>query len=130
MEQQTPQAPPSTLHKTFGIISLVLGILAFLFSFIPCLGAYAIFPGILGLIMGVVAFIMAGKVNAPKGMIIAGVILSVLATGVAAWQYSKLKEVDKALQEFKNDPSKMKDLKNSIDSLKESIESLDSANHQ
>jgi hypothetical protein len=126
MEQQTPQAPQSTLHKTFGIISLVLGILAFLFSFIPCLGMYAIFPGILGLIMGVVAFIMAGKVNAPKGMIIAGVVLSVLGTGVAAWQYSKLKDLSKDL----NDPTKMKELKNSLDSLSESLKSLDTANHQ
>lgn len=124
MEQQT--VPPSTLHKTFGIISLVLGILAFLFSFVPCLGMYAIFPGVLGLIMGVVAFVMAGKVNAPKGLIIAGVILSVLGTGVAAWQYSKLSELKTQL----NDPKKMEELKNSLDSLKQSLESLDSATNK
>ena len=133
MEQQTPQAPQSTLYKTFGIISLVLGILAFLFSFIPCLGMYAIFPGILGLIMGVVAFIMAGKVpGASKGLIIAGVVLSILGTGVAAWQYSKLKDnLDNLSKELKD--IKVKDdpkLQQALDSLNQSLEALDSANHQ
>ncbi len=119
MEQQTN--PPSNLHKTFGIISLVLGILAFLFSFVPCLGAYAVFPGVLGIILGVAAFVMAGKASAPKGLIIAALILSLIGTAVAAWQYSKLKALSKELR----DPKKMEDLKKSLDSLRESMESLD-----
>ena len=127
MEQQIPQAPQSTLHKTFGIIALVLGILAFLFSFIPCLGSFAVFPGILGLILGVVAFIMAGKVSAPKGLIIAAVILSILGTAVAAWQYNRFGKAVKELDKVLKDSSRVNELQRSMDS---SFKALDSANHQ
>jgi putative nucleic acid binding protein len=48
--------PPQA--NVLGIISLVVGILAVLFSFIPCVGLYAFIPGALGLILGGIGLVM------------------------------------------------------------------------
>jgi hypothetical protein len=120
MEQQNSTTPQTNSWKLFAIIGLVLGILALLFSFIPCLGMYAIFPGVIGLILGVVAMMQAGKVNAPKGMAIAAIICAVLGSAVAGYQYYKLKSIV-------DDPSIKKgleDFKNSMDSLKRASDSI------
>ncbi len=131
MEQQQI-VPSSTTYKTFGIISLILGIVAFLFSFIPCLGMYAIFPGILGIVLGVIGFVMANKVNGAKGMVIAGIVLSILGTGVAYFQYKAIGKTVTEIDKVMKDSSTMNELKSAIDSLNQSIDStlntVDSAN--
>ncbi len=120
MDQSTK--PVSNSYKTFGLISLILGILAFIFSFVPCLGMYAMFPGILGIIFGLIGFVQAGKINAPKGMVIAGIVLSILGTAVAVWQYKTIKNGIKQMD------SSMKDLNKSLDSMSKSMDSLTKAN--
>lgn len=76
--------------KGLGIAGLVLGILAAVFSFIPCLGMYAFFPGVVGLVLSIVSIMQASKANAPKGMAIAGLVCSLLGCAIAGWQYSKI----------------------------------------
>ena len=66
-------------NNTLGIIGLVLGIVALLFSFIPCLGTLAFIPGIVGLILGVLAFLKAKDNGHPKGIAIGGIVVSALA---------------------------------------------------
>jgi hypothetical protein len=116
MEQQNVNS--SGTWKTLAIFSLVLGILAFIFSFVPCLGMYAIFPGVIGLIMGGISLSMAGKVNAPKGMAIAGLVCALLGSGIAGWQYYKIKQIveDPAVKKG------LEDMKNTVDSIKNSID--------
>ena len=118
MEQDYSVAPATNSWKTFAIIALVLGIIALLFSFIPCLGMYAIFPGVIGLALGVVALLQAGKINAPKGMAIAGIVCATLGSAVAGFQYYQLRAV-------MNDPNAKKtldDIKKSLDSLKINVD--------
>ncbi len=80
----------SEAGKGLGIASLVLGILALVISFIPCLGMYAIFPGIIAIILGAIAFMQANKAKSPKGLIIAALVISILGTAIAGWQYAVL----------------------------------------
>lgn len=61
------------------VASLVLGIVALVVSFIPCIGLIAIVPALVGLILGIVALVQAKKKQQPKGMATAGIILSILA---------------------------------------------------
>lgn len=123
MEQQNTTT--SGTWKTLAIVSLVLGILAFIFSFVPCLGMYAIIPGIIGLVMGAISMSMAGKINAPKGMAVAGLVCSLLGSAIAGWQYYKIKQivedpsVKKGLEDFKNS---MDSIKNEQDSTKMTID--------
>jgi hypothetical protein len=44
--------------NVLGLISLVVGICAVLFSFIPCIGLYAFIPGALGLILGAIGLVL------------------------------------------------------------------------
>jgi len=62
-----------------GVASLVLGILSLIVSFIPCCGALAIIPAIIALILGIVEVVKKSKEGAPKGMGIAGIVLSAIA---------------------------------------------------
>ena len=122
MEQSNIQ--PSTTYKTFGIISLVLGIVAFVFSFIPCLGIYAIYPGIIGVVLGVVGFVMANKVNGEKGVVIAGIILSLLGTAVAFYQYQRLEKAAHELEKTLKDTNQLKKFEKSLDSAINTLDSV------
>ena len=52
--EETTTTTNSKAGKGLGIAGLVLGILAAVVSFIPCLGMYAMFPGIIGLVLSVI----------------------------------------------------------------------------
>jgi hypothetical protein len=102
MQQQTN----AQAGKTLGIIGLVLGILALVFSFVPCLGMYAIFPAVLGLGAGIGGFLQANKVAAPKSMAIAAIVLSIAATGMAAYQYTLAQKAKKGFTKFTTETEK------------------------
>ena len=89
----------SKAGKGLGIAGLVLGILAAVVSFVPCLGMYAMFPGIIGLVLSIISIIQANKAGAAKGMAIAGLVCSLVGIAIAGWQYSKLKAVGEELKE-------------------------------
>jgi len=63
----------------FAVAGLVVGILALLISFIPCIGISAILIGILAVVFSAVAFSMARKNDSQKGMALAALIVSSLA---------------------------------------------------
>jgi len=72
--------------NTLAIIGLILGIIAILFSFIPCLGTLAFLPGVVGLILGVIAFLKAKDNGHPQGMSIAVIVISIIACAISAFQ--------------------------------------------
>ncbi len=121
MDQNQLVTPQSGTWKTLAIIALVLGIVALVFSFVPCLGMYAIFPGIIGIGLAVASLVMAGKVNAPKGMAIAGLACAILGSAIAGYQYYAIQkvidnpELKKGLEDFKN---QMDSLKVNLDTTK------------
>jgi membrane-bound ClpP family serine protease len=121
MDQNELVTPQSGTWKTLAIIALVLGIVALVFSFVPCLGMYAIFPGVIGIGLAVASLVMAGKVNAPKGMAIAGLACAILGSCIAAYQYYAITtaidnpELKKGLEDFKN---KMDSLNVNLDTTK------------
>jgi hypothetical protein len=83
MEQTTA---PSTKGKGLGTAGMVIGIIALVWSVIPLAGAAAIWLALPGFILSLVAFFMAkGGNNPKKGMIITGIILNVVALGLAIY---------------------------------------------
>jgi hypothetical protein len=99
MEETTTTTTNSKAGKGLGIAGLVLGILAAIVSFVPCLGMYAMFPGIIGLVLSIISIIQANKAGAAKGMAIAGLVCSIVGIAIAGWQYSKLAAVGEELKE-------------------------------
>ena len=65
-----------------GIAALILGIISLIIGFIPLCGSIAIFPAIIGIILGIVDIVLKSKKGEKKGISIAGLVLSAIATVV------------------------------------------------
>ncbi len=90
MENTTPTAPKSGGWKVMGIISVVLGGLSIILSFIPCVGGLAIYSGILATILSIIALVMANSAKASKMMAIVALVISVASIGVGYWRAKQL----------------------------------------
>lgn len=82
----------------FGVAGFVIGIIALIISFIPCLGMYAIIPGILALVFAIVGYTQASGANAPRGLIVAAFVISVIATSIAVWQLATLRKATRGIE--------------------------------
>jgi hypothetical protein len=102
-QSATPAPAPSGGWKAMGIISVVFGGLSILLSFIPCLGAYAMYSGIIATILSVIALVMANSAKASKMMAIIGLVISLGSIGIGYWRMQQLKEVGSALEKIGND---------------------------
>ena len=60
-----------------GIASFVVGLICLILS--PFLSVFLILPAILGLILGIVSVVIKSKKKEPKGLAIAGIVLSTIA---------------------------------------------------
>jgi len=71
-----------------GIAALILGIISFILSFIPLCGVIGVLPAIIGLILGIVEVVKKSKAGEPKGLGIAGIILTAIAIVVCfVWNF-------------------------------------------
>jgi len=75
--------------NAMAIVGLIVGILGIILSFVPCIGVWAIVPGLLGVIFSALGM----KKVEGKGMAIAGLVLSIIASGIAIWQWYALSQV-------------------------------------
>lgn len=62
-----------------GIAALILGIISIIVGIIPACGVVAFVPAVIGLILGIVDIVMKNKKQEPKGLAIAGTVLSGIA---------------------------------------------------
>ncbi len=105
MENQV-QKNKFKLSQTLGIVALIVGILTLIFSFIPCFGTYAIYPGLICIGLSIWGFIDANKTGAAKGLLIAALTISIIASVIAFTQMYKLKQMEKQNREnYKNLPN-------------------------
>jgi len=110
MEHQTyspaplPQtAPPVKPGKGLAVTALVLGIVALVLCWVPVLNNVFLFVGLAGLGFGIAALVVASKHRAPKGMPIAGLILSVLSIiGVFATQAMYTAAIDSVVESIED----------------------------
>ncbi len=96
-----------------GVASLVLGIISIIIGIIPFCGIIALIPAIIGFILGIVDTVVKSKKNLPKGVSIAGLILSILAiifiigyfiiVSIGAASYSALSDgIVSQVQDYQN----------------------------
>lgn len=70
-----------------GIASLVLGIVAVVFCWIPCVNFLCWILAPVGLALGIVAIVKANKTGKGKGLAIAGTICSGIALAISTLMY-------------------------------------------
>lgn len=72
--------------QNLGIAALITAIITFVLAVIPCVGLIAIIPGIIAIILASVGLSQAARVNSPRGVLIAGLIIGILASLISVSQ--------------------------------------------
>lgn len=120
--------PGNNEGKGFGIAALVLGIIALIISCIPPI---SLILSITGLTLAIVGLVKANKTFSPKTLIIAGLILSLLATlsgiafGVYYYKQAKDNHLLDLLEEIKNyDSDDVYDINEEFEEMDQNFDSL------
>jgi hypothetical protein len=109
-----PAPVPATGSNGLATAGFVLGLLGLLSSWIPFLNIVGIILGVVGVVLAAVGLARSKKVNAGRGLAIAGLVLGVLAVIIAVLINAVfVSAVDKAVDEKTNTsveaPAKSKD---------------------
>jgi len=92
--------------QNLGIAALITGIITFVLAVIPCVGLIAIIPGIIAIVLASVGLSQAARNNSPRGLLVAGLIIGIIASLISLSQFfvaGKLaKHADKWPTDFQN----------------------------
>jgi hypothetical protein len=72
--------------QNLGVAALITAIITFVLAVIPCVGLIAIIPGIIAIILASVGLSQASRTNAPKGVLVAGLIIAIIASMISISQ--------------------------------------------
>lgn len=72
-----------TSGQTLGVAALITAIITFVLAVIPCIGLIAIIPGIVAIILASVGLSQASRNGSPRGLVIAGLIIAIIATMIS-----------------------------------------------
>ena len=109
--------------QNLGIAALITGIVTFVLAVIPCVGLIAIIPGIITVVLASVGLSQASRNNSPRGVVIAGLIIGVIATMISVSQFFVAGRIEKHADKWPND------IQNIINDVQENvIKDLEDAN--
>ena len=83
MENNVNKNPGHSL----GVAALITSIVTIVMALIPCIGMIAIIPGIVAIVLAVVGISQANRANAPRGMMVAALIIGIVASFISLSQY-------------------------------------------
>jgi hypothetical protein len=114
----------SNSGQNLGIAALITGIITFVFAIIPCVGVIAIIPGIITIILAAVGLSQASRNNSPKGLLLAGLIIGIVAVMISfSWFFVVTGKIAKHANKW---PS---EIQNVIDDVKDNVlKDLENAN--
>ena len=121
------QPTGKTSGQNLGIAALITAIITFVLAVIPCVGLIAIIPGIIAIVLASVGLSQAAKNNSPRGVIVAGLIIAIIASLISFSQVfvagKIFKDADKwpkSIENIVNDvqDNVMKDLEDANISIK------------
>lgn len=113
----------NTSGQSLGIAALITAVITFVLAVIPCVGLIAIIPGIIAIILASVGLSQASRNNAPRGVVVAGLIIAIIATMIS---FSQIFVVGKIARNADGWPN---NLHNIINDVQDNIENeLEDAN--
>jgi len=77
---------PNKSGSNLGVAALITAILTFVIAIIPCVGLIAIIPGIIAIVLASVGLSQAARNNSPRGVLVAGLIIAIIASLISASQ--------------------------------------------
>jgi len=97
--------------QNLGIAALIVAIITFVLAVIPCVGLIAIIPGIIAIILASVGLSQAARYKSPRGVLIAGLIIAILASLISV---SQVFVVGKIAREADKWPNEIQDIFNDV----------------
>jgi len=89
--------------QNLGIAALITSIITFVLAVIPCVGLIAVIPGIIAIILASVGLSQASRSNAPKGILIASLIIGVIASLISVSQVFVATKIAKNADKWPNE---------------------------
>jgi len=109
--------------QNLGIAALITGIITFVLAVIPCVGMIAIIPGIITIVLASVGLSQSSRQDSPKGILIAGLIIGIVAVMISFSQFIVAGKIAKHADKW---PS---DIQSVIDDIKANVvKDLEDAN--
>jgi hypothetical protein len=93
----------NTSGQNLGIAALITAIITFVLAVIPCVGLIAVIPGIITIILASVGLSQASRSNAPKGILIASLIIGVIASLISVSQVFVATRIAKNADKWPNE---------------------------
>ncbi len=118
------EEPKNNSAQNLGIAALITAILAFVIAVIPCIGVIAPILGIIAIVLAAVGLSQAARNNAPRGVLIAGLVVAIIACLVSVSQITWLEKIGHKIpqnvEKIVNDvqDNVLKDLKDADVSIK------------
>jgi hypothetical protein len=106
--------------QNLGIAALITAVITFVLAVIPCIGLIAIIPGIIAIILAAVGLSHAARNNSPRGVLIAGLIIAIIASMIS---FSQIFVVGKFAQKADKWPNNIQNIINDVqDNVTKEIE--------
>jgi hypothetical protein len=83
-----------------GVAALITAIVTFILAVIPCVGLIAMIPGIIAIVLASIGLSQTSGSNAPRGVLVAGLIIAIVATLIS---FSQIFVAGKVTDKFKKD---------------------------
>jgi hypothetical protein len=113
----------NTSGQNLGIAALITAVITFVLAVIPCVGLIAIIPGIIAIILASVGLSQASRNNSPRGVLVAGLIIAIIASMIS---FSQIFVVGKIAQKADGWPN---NIQNIINDVQDNVErEIDDAN--
>jgi hypothetical protein len=93
----------NTTGQNLGIAALITAIVTFVLAVIPCVGLIAIVPGIIAIILASVGLSQASRTNSPKGLLVAGLIIGIIASMISVSQVFVASKIAKSADKWPNE---------------------------
>jgi hypothetical protein len=97
--------------QNLGIAALITAVITFVLAVIPCVGLIAIIPGIIAIVLASVGLSQAGRNNAPRGVLLAGLIIAIVASMIS---FSQIFVAGKIAQKADHWPSNIQNIVNDV----------------
>ena len=106
--------------QNLGIAALITAVITFVLAVIPCVGLIAIIPGIIAIILAAVGLSHAARNDSPRGVLIAGLIIAIIASMIS---FSQIFVVGKFAQKADKWPNNIQNIINDVqDNVTKEIE--------
>lgn len=94
---------PRKSGSNLGIAALITAIITFVLAVIPCVGLVAIIPGIIAIILASVGLSNASGTDTPRGVLIAGLIIAIIASMISVSQVFVATKIANSAGKFPGD---------------------------